>query len=149
MNQKELPEYDNESDDVKRLIKDINANIRIFHNGDKYIEINKLTVCDNNIVINDHLPQCVYYGSCWLIKNNSILQVDSNSVYESCDIRISEMKMGWRCVITIHNLDLTDVSDFQNMDSFRNMDELVSNDSDKSNNFIIALIKNGFKLYTR
>lgn len=149
MNHSIIAEHEDDSYEIKELITSINDNIKLFHNGVHYIDANNLVPHRGNITISDHLPSCVYYGTCWLIKNNSILQINSGDVYESIDIRLPSMRVHWQCVVTVHNLDLHDVSNFANTDTFNGMDELTSQNSEKSNNFILALINNGFKLYTR
>ena len=69
---------------------------------------------------------------------------------ETLDVRFSDIPdIYYKCVITIYNMNYSDIGDLVNANMFINMDELIGYNMDRSLKFMQALIKNGFTIYVR
>jgi hypothetical protein len=168
MNKKEL-KVKSDSKFINDLINDINLENKICRNGLAFIDKYKLkhVKIDNSAggykdkekeekrlqavlrnVTKDLLPLEAYHGNVFLIKNNSIAEFYSWFTTESCSI-FAKPSTFYKCVVTIHNMDISDIGDFTNADAFIDMDELISYDLDKTLNFMIAMIRNGFLIYKK
>lgn len=148
---------DSDSVDIKKLKTDIN-NINLYHqNGIRFMQHHNLKevlfeTVENTLhdklkfglvvikVDEENLPIQAFYGTVFLIKNNSIFEFTSSyTIYHT-----------YTGLVTVHNLDMSDVSGFKDASNlFYNMDELKSTKLSKTLNFMIALIKNEFKLYIK
>jgi hypothetical protein len=135
---------------INNLLKDMNTSIKIHKNSGLYIshmKLNQYKVKKN--FTEDDLPLPAYYGIIHLIKNNSIIIFNQTIVTEHLDIRMDSLDTFYRCIVTIYNLDLNDISEFSNITTFIDMNELISHNRIKTFNFMRSLIKTGFKLYIK
>lgn len=132
---------------ISDLFEEINYYKQIKKNTKKFINHYNLTVYPvKKSQIQTYLPFECYLGVVYLIKNNSIIEFNSNLCARDND---SQRSPKYRCLSTIHSIDISDVIDFMNPDTFLNTDEIISSDIEKTINFIVALIKTDFKLYVQ
>lgn len=100
------------------------------------------------------LPTAAYYGTVYAIKNNSIVEfynyfANEQIFSERTGYISEECTQFYRGVCTIHNMNISDIESFSNKTAFEDMDELISHDLDRTINFLIALLLNGFVLYVQ
>ena len=152
MNNKDFIYNKSDSSFIKELYNDINKRNKINKNASLFIanyKLKELTKIKKGVSISD-LPHDTQLGVVYLIKNNSMFEFYSFFCNERRDIRFSEVPdLYFKCIVTVHNLNYSDIGDFVNADSFIGMDELISHDINRSLNFMMALISNGFKMYVR
>jgi hypothetical protein len=108
-------------------------------------------------ITTDDLPNEAYYGTVYLIKGKTIFQFTSTPKYENQDIRFSAntwVTPSWyndpwiyKSVVNVHNMFIGDINEFSNVNQFLDMDEMTSNDLDRTQKFMMALLKNKFKIY--
>jgi hypothetical protein len=151
MNKKDLIVDKSSSEFLKQLAADINRRNKIDKNSALFIIDKKLQKYDlRKNFANDDLPSEVILGSVYLIKNNSIVEFYSHLTNDVVDVRFSQNPDPYyRCVVTIHNMNRSDICDFANTNMFENMDELISHSIDRTTNFLTTLIKTGFDLYLK
>ena len=143
MDHKELSEDITDSKEVLELIRSINERIRRGKNAKEFINYHKLIEYKGK-----DLPYKWIWGTFYLIKNNSIMQITSGPAQVNVSRSIPWFKEIWTCTVTVHNLHLVDVGEFENTSMFVDMDELVSTNMDRSENFLMTLIRAGFNMYT-
>lgn len=111
----------------------------------------------NNIknILADYLPLEVYYGTVYLIKNKSIIQISTNYEQELIIDPIKDYRSLFykkidrhKSIILLHNLELTDIKLFANPTAVLDMDEYVSYNIEKTINLILSFLKCEFELYT-
>lgn len=130
--------------DILRQIEDFKL---LCKDSKRFIETKKLTKLNHSKTISkDKLPSQLIYGTVYFIKNNSILQFSSTLIDENVDIRWSVKRKNYKCIVTFFNLNLSDISEFNDTSIF-DTDELITYNSDRSENFAIALISTGFTMY--
>jgi hypothetical protein len=133
---------------IKELLQEINANINIRKDAKLFIQHKNLQLYPTpEDFTKDDVPATIAYGTLYLIKNNSIIEFSSAIVMKNIDIRMPSMDSFYECLVTIYNLSIDDISEFQNVDSFVGMDELVSHDIDKTIDFFTVLVQTGFGMY--
>ena len=133
----------------KKLCKEINRNILISKNAELFKKDKNLVKINLHKPLNkEDLPIQSYLGTCYLIKNNSILEFCSTFEYKRIHILDENQELVYKSLITTYNLDQLDVSDFEN-DDFINMDDLVSYSSDDTASFVYALVRSGFNIWIR
>jgi hypothetical protein len=135
-----------ESEYLTVLKNEINRKARIYKNSKLFVLDKKLIPFEHTKNISkDELPIEAYFGTIYLIKNNSILEFYSYACDDKNTFRNDELD--YKCHATFHNMNYSDVGEFNNADNLVSMGELVSYTMDRAINFMLALIKNGFKLY--
>ena len=106
-----------------------------------------------------HLPTDVTLGTTYAIKNNSIFEFwsglatdelpENQEHIEYAMYKNRPFTMHHKMVVTVHNLNISDIGGFANANQFIGMTELISYDLQKTTNFLIALLKNEFELYVK
>lgn len=145
---------------IVRLISDIRERRQLVRNAEAFI--NKRNLTEYPIRKNyaaEELPISTTLGTTYLIKNNSILEFNSNVVdgryydrlcIEQClDEHILFGPVPdpyYVCRIILHHVDLSDVSNFVRTDTFTK-EEIISYSAEQTINFISTLVQTGFKIY--
>jgi hypothetical protein len=132
---------------IRELYKEINDQTLVGLNSKKFIEKNKLVKYDQTINNSEDLPYQVQYGTVYLIKNNSIIQLCANYNYQNTDIRFSTRTEIWESTVMLHSLSILDINEFTDPIRILDLDGYISNDSTVTISFVTALIRNKFVLY--
>jgi hypothetical protein len=111
----------------------------------------------NNIknITADYLPLDICYGTVYLIKNKTIIQISTNYEQELIVDPIKDYRSLFynsvtrhKSIVLIHHIELSDIKAFANPNSILSMDEYTSYNIEKTINFILSFLKCNFDLYT-
>lgn len=102
----------------------------------------------------DDLPLEASYGTIYLIKGSTIFGITTQEEEEF----IVDPVKDWRALfndkvkaiktnVVSHNIFIGDINEFSNPNQFIDMDGMTSYDLNKTHSFIMALVKNKFKVY--
>jgi len=138
----------NNTDFISQLLSDISKTNKIKKNAFLFTLNRNLVKYDLvRTAPLDKYPIEIYYGTCYLIKNNSIFEFDTHPIDECPDIRSGDKHTGFKTLVTVHNLDLTDVGGMNSVEAFVDTDEMTSYDLDQTHNFMHALFRTGFDFW--
>lgn len=130
----------NDSEFIQQLKKDITVYKNIYSNAKKFIEWKQLKKISIDLEI--------YFGVFYLIKNNSILEINSRFCSDDIDLRIRGDRIPYyKCSIDFHNLAYTDIKKLTSADSIIKLDKLSSMEIDRSISFIKVLESIGFEAW--
>jgi hypothetical protein len=106
-----------------------------------------------------NVPINIYIGVLYLIKNNTIIEINNifsiNNIDNNTKSKYIEyifyktppITATYKSIITFINIELNDISNFNNTSQFLEKDEIITYSTENTNKFISILIKNGFLLY--
>ena len=133
----------------KKICKKINKNMIISKNTDLFIKEKKLIKLDlPKNTKEEELPLQSYIGTCYLIKNNSIIEISSSFICKKNHILDDNEYLVYKTIVKAHNLDRVDISNFKD-DIFLDIDNLISYSSKETISFIYALFQVGFNIWIR
>lgn len=96
----------------------------------------------------DALPVQAYWGTMYLIKNNSVIEFYSYYCNDDRDLLHSRpyVEPQYKCSINLKHIDYNDVKDVHS--AFTD-DEMESHALDKTLDFVMVLIRTGFDCYIK
>ncbi len=143
-----------ENEFIRSLQKNIDRDAKIKKNPKLFMLDRGLVEYQMNRMHVDDLPIESCYGTIYLIKGQTIIQVTTQPELEFIvdpmdDWRalFNEKVLRLKTTINTHNIFVGDINEFSNPSQFINMDDMTSYDSQKTLNFVMALVKNKFKIY--
>lgn len=128
------------------LIREIENYQKLLQSGSSYIQKNKLQIYDQ-----EDIPLAVIFGHCWLIKGNSILEIDTIFFLEDRLLlhSVSKKEILKKYVVTIRNMNKNDIKFLNKPEQFFTGREITSHSSEEIIKFLNVFAKNGFVWYVR
>jgi len=140
---------------ISELEYDINKQKKLSLNAALFIKDRNLKKNNIKIINADYLPIEIYYGSIFLIKNKTIIQISTNYEQELIVDPIKDYRslfykkiIRHKSIIIVHNIELSDIKSFANPNAILNMDEYTSYNVEKTINFVLSFLKAGFNIYS-
>ncbi len=100
----------------------------------------------------DNLPVQSIYGTSFMIKNNSIIQISSCFTTDD-DLNITfdtkKVQCEYKSTVIFHNIDIIDISNFSKINQFKNKAHIYAYSIDDITDFICVLSKGGFIMYLK
>lgn len=119
-----------------------------------FIKDRKLKKYDIKNMTADYMPIDLCYGTIYLIKNKTIIQISTNYEQELIVDPIKDYRslfytkvLRHKSIILVHNMELADIKNFANPNAIFSMDEYTSYNIEKTINFVISFLKCGFEIY--
>jgi hypothetical protein len=132
---------------IDDVLKDIEEYKTKYKTGKEFATSHNLVQVPYTDTLED-LPPELYYGTVYLIRNNSILSCSTYPTYLNFDIRFSAPDEPiMESVISVYRMFREDLNEFANPQSILDVDGVTSYDLAKTEKFIVALLKNKFKMY--
>jgi hypothetical protein len=110
----------------------------------KYTDVQEFTKTLKLVVDTINLPNELYYGTVWLIKNKTIISITSGFSYESYSLNYSGGSVEYQGTISPIKIHYNDIP-FKNKKQFDYDIEVRS--LDYIEKFVIILLKHKFSLY--
>lgn len=128
------------SDFIKQLEADAADYKAIYSNAQKFIEWKQLKKIELDLE--------PYYGVFYLIKNNSILEVNSRCCSDDIDLRMRDQRVPYyKCSIDFHSLQYEDIKNLSSAGRIIKLDGLTSMELDRSIAFVKVLESIGFSTW--
>jgi hypothetical protein len=124
----------NNSDFIKQLEIDIENRKKIYKSGEGCIKALGLSEYKMKSITTDELPSQFYFGI----------------FYRNFDVRFTDTGSDiWECLVQFHSMYLEDINEFATRADDFGKDDIVSYNMDSSAGFLIALLRNKFKLFVK